>query len=587
MKEALGRRLDRLSGEANELLKLAAVAGREFSYETLSLVAEHDDETLLRLLEEGLGARVIEEAQQAGRFRFTHALMQETLLEEISTTRRVRLHGPIGEAIEQRYGDRAREQAARLAGHFVESAALNRDHAARAVRYSGLAVEEALDRLAWPEAAAHFEHALELLETAGGLPPLDEAALHEGLGRALVAMGGREADGFREAALAFRVYADAADTGAAFRVAAALGPAGIGGHRYEGMLAEAISLQPEGNPERGFLECELAFRRGLRGEHGESLRRLDVAFAIADRTGNRHLELRALEARATTDDFNGRPGLDDHVRAAALADELGDAPVAARAHPMAALSHLTHTLDLGAALRHAEAGRRAAEKTGLSAQILTAAYLESLVHLNLGEVSNREALERALELSPLDPRIVCTRFCFALVSGNNEEAEASLETFDHLDRELRGSLRSTSSFLVWGSCSYAAWWWATGLASARDMATRLCEEERRSRCGRWGTIGCFSRPGLVTIASGDAARIAAWHDEPETGESWRYSGLPPLQVVRGLAAEKLGRPAEALAHHNEAFDVYRPSLWLWPIAALERARLLVGDWNSGGRKRRR
>ena len=81
--------------------------------------------------------------------------------------------------------------------------------------------------------------------------------------------------------------------------------------------------------------------------------------------------------------------------------------------------------------------------------------------------------------------------------------------------------------------------------------------------------------GLVTIASGDAARIAAWHDEPETGESWRYSGLPPLQVVRGLAAEKLGRPAEALAHHNEAFDVYRPSLWLWPIAALERARLLV------------
>ena len=53
VREALGRRLDRLSEEANELLTMASVVGREFEYETLKLLSEHEDERLLRLLEEG------------------------------------------------------------------------------------------------------------------------------------------------------------------------------------------------------------------------------------------------------------------------------------------------------------------------------------------------------------------------------------------------------------------------------------------------------------------------------------------------------------------------------------------------------
>jgi predicted ATPase len=86
VKEALGRRLDRISEEANELLQVAAVAGREFTYDTLNLLGDRADEELLRLVEEALRARVIEEMPQAGRYRFTHALMQETLLGELSTT---------------------------------------------------------------------------------------------------------------------------------------------------------------------------------------------------------------------------------------------------------------------------------------------------------------------------------------------------------------------------------------------------------------------------------------------------------------------------------------------------------------------
>ena len=50
VREALRRRLDRVSEEANELLTVAAVVGREFTYETLTLLGECDDETLLGLI---------------------------------------------------------------------------------------------------------------------------------------------------------------------------------------------------------------------------------------------------------------------------------------------------------------------------------------------------------------------------------------------------------------------------------------------------------------------------------------------------------------------------------------------------------
>lgn len=575
VKEALGRRLDRLSLEANELLKIAAVAGREFSFETLQLVSGHDQETVLRQIEEALGARVVEEREGAGRYWFTHALMQETLLEELSTTRRVRLHGRIGEAMEQRLGARAAEQPARLALHFVESAALNREHAGKALAYSRLAGREALERLAWNDAAAHFEHALEQVEAAGGLEPLDEAELNEGLGRAYAAMGQHQREAFRALSQAFRVYADAGDVERTGQVAAFMSLTLASSPRLKGLLLEAIALQPEDSVARGSLEATLGAHVGSEGREEEAFLRLDAAFAIARATGDRRLGLTASRVRAAVLDFNGRVGLPDHVRAAELADELGDTAASANAHTFAALGHLTHDLDLEQALAHAARARASAEKTGLSTVIVTAVYIEAFAHLYLEGPVNREALERALGLAPLDPRIVSSRFFFALASGDDMEAEAALQAFDQLHRDLRGQARSSSGFLTWGPVTYAAWWWATGSERARGAAAELCGEYEASPLRVLGNDRLIQPSrGLVAIASGDRERIAAWHDEPPAGESWRLAGIPPLEVAKGLADEALGRPEEALSHYDEAVKVYRPSLFLWSLAAYERARLL-------------
>lgn len=182
VREALGRRLDRISEETNKLLQVAAVVGREFAYDVLTLLGERSEEELLRLIEEGLGARVIEEMEQPGRYRFTHALMQETLLGELSTTRRVRLRGQVGEALEKRWGALADERASRLAQHFVEAALLTPRYAAKAVRYAKLAARQAEAQTEWREAAKWYERAITLVtETEGGFGE-DEAELLVALG---------------------------------------------------------------------------------------------------------------------------------------------------------------------------------------------------------------------------------------------------------------------------------------------------------------------------------------------------------------------------------------------------------------------
>ena len=145
VREVIGRRLDPLSEGSNQALTVAAVIGREFTLELLGhLVDDMSSNRLLEVVEEALAARVLEEMPQTvGRYRFTHALIQETLLEETSMTRRVRLHAVISEVMERLYGNNPQEHAAEIAHHI--SQAVTMTGAERLVHYSLLAGERALE----------------------------------------------------------------------------------------------------------------------------------------------------------------------------------------------------------------------------------------------------------------------------------------------------------------------------------------------------------------------------------------------------------------------------------------------------------
>ncbi len=102
VREVIGRRLNRLSERCNETLTVAAVVGREFTLQQLDrLIDDMTQDMVLDVLEEALTARLIEELPSAmGQYQFTHALMQETLINELSLTRRVQLHARIAETLE-------------------------------------------------------------------------------------------------------------------------------------------------------------------------------------------------------------------------------------------------------------------------------------------------------------------------------------------------------------------------------------------------------------------------------------------------------------------------------------------------------
>ena len=71
--------------------------------------ANIDEDRVLEALEEALEARLIEALPRGlERYQFSHALIQQALSEELSPSRRVRLHARIGDALEELYGQTRR-----------------------------------------------------------------------------------------------------------------------------------------------------------------------------------------------------------------------------------------------------------------------------------------------------------------------------------------------------------------------------------------------------------------------------------------------------------------------------------------------
>jgi class 3 adenylate cyclase/pimeloyl-ACP methyl ester carboxylesterase len=94
VREVIGQRLSRLSEECNSILTIASVIGREFDLDALERASDLSLDRLLDLLEEAVAARVVAEVpHMVGRYSFSHTLIHETLYQELTTTRRVRLHG--------------------------------------------------------------------------------------------------------------------------------------------------------------------------------------------------------------------------------------------------------------------------------------------------------------------------------------------------------------------------------------------------------------------------------------------------------------------------------------------------------------
>jgi len=173
LRDVIGRRLSRLSEGCNRVLSTAAVIGREFSLDLLYRVAGVPDDELFAALEEAKASAIIEEHTSVGAaisYRFTHALIRQTLYEEILAPRRIQLHQHVGRALEEVDEKRLEEHAAELAEHFSYSS--DPADLSKAVNYGEMAAERAASVYAFGEEVRLLEQALKVQEV---LDPDDRA----------------------------------------------------------------------------------------------------------------------------------------------------------------------------------------------------------------------------------------------------------------------------------------------------------------------------------------------------------------------------------------------------------------------------
>ena len=437
VRDAIGRRLNLLSEGCNQALTVASVIGREFDFRLISaLMDDLTEASLLELVDEALAAHVIEEVSRGEeRYHFSHALIQETLSEELSTSRKVRLHALIGESLEDLYGANTEAHAAELAHHFAEAeAVLGPD---KLVRYSLLAGEQALATYAHEEALAHFERGLtaEQVPLSGTEPAKDEATakLLFGLGRARVATLPRNQmqEAIDTLSRAFEYYEKSEDVERAVAVAETpIAGFGFGHPTGLGQIIErALALVPPESHQAGRLLSRYGRVLGMEeGNCDGADAALAQALVIARRDGDTTLESRILITAANVDIFHLRPqeGLEKALRAIDLASHAGDVAIEVPARHWASGAMLL--------LGDLEGLQQQSRHLLLSAERLRDRYwLASALWRNengsalKGDFQEaRDFSDRGLSVSATDHRLLATRVLLEYQVGESEHRLAHL-----------------------------------------------------------------------------------------------------------------------------------------------------------------
>ena len=586
VREALGRRLNRLSEETNELLQIAAIIGRDFTYDTLTLLGDRDEDALLKMIEEALEARVIEETDQPGRYRFTHAQMQETLLAELSTTRRVRLHGQVGEALERRYGAHADERAGRLAMHFAEAATLSPRFSDKAAKYSGTAGRQALAQSAYPEAARHFRAALSAregqevdAEMAGLLHNLGESALHNG----------EPVEAWRSLRQAFDYYAGAGDLRRAVDVAYLAGTHTllIRGSQIQ-LIERALALVEEGSEDCGRLNAALGQAAGMLGQMERARGAFARAEAVAQNLGLRRLELDVLRFSQYVIGFQLQ--LDEAIiigdRTIALAQELNEPLIEAVAHFFNGGTHAWSGRPEQAG-RHSDALVTLAERLRMPYQLATAAYSQASVAVGRGDWDRaRTSLQWGLDAGSPDSRILTTLVYVAVEVGETAEAANWLQRLTDVVTPV-----PPGPSIEYGNLASAAARSAFVRGQAPDVALirRASQAVLASPVPGTALIKswAYTSRALLAHMTGDRTEAQEFLPHIEALGSLMLEGIQ-TDHIRGLLLETLDHTDDAVAAMEAALDwlpaAYKPAR---AETAYDCARIRIARDAPGDRERAR
>jgi DNA-binding SARP family transcriptional activator len=391
IRDVIARRLRRLSDDCLRLLTLASVLGREFSLAVLARAAELDEDDVLDKLDEAMRERVVTDVPGfPSELRFAHVLIRDTLYEDLTTARRIRLHRQAVQALEELYGESSSSALAELAHHSISGSDFG-----RGVRYARSAGDRALELLAYEEAARLYRTALETLELS---EPGDERTRCE----LLLALGDAQ------------------------------GKAGNTPEAKETLLAAAGLARSAGLPEhlgRAALGYGGRFPWLRAGTDRRLVPLLEEALAgLGEEESQLRVRLLARLAGALRDQPSLEPRSSLSREAVAIARRLGDADTLAYA--LVSLTTATWSPEIEELVPYVEEVKRLAEKTGDPERMFQWGWLQHIIYMNLGDIARAEEIavtHRAVawELKQRSQQWYSTvmRSLIPLVRGEFAEAE--------------------------------------------------------------------------------------------------------------------------------------------------------------------
>lgn len=570
VKEVIGRRLSCLSDRCNEILTVASVIGRQFHLDPLrQLITDTSEEELLGVLEEAVSARILDEIpREVGRYQFSLGLVQGTLLDETSTTRRVRLHARIAEVLEELHGERVADYATELVHHCYESMVVTGPE--KLIKYSIAAGEQALSAHAYEDALVHFQRGVTALE--GQTPgDLQTAALFYGLGRAQAAVY-REVEAFQSLKTAFDVFVQIGELAEA--VSAAVYPLALYGWRdLTRHLARALELTPPDSVEAG----RVLSRYGMalywdQHDYAGAREAFTQALSIARRERDATLEMWTLERFGEIDleELHLQQSTDRQLAAVTLADMAADLSAQVDTHYHAA-QVLVIRGRLDEAVRHAAQSAKAADRLrdrfrqvqaweiNLTAAILKGDWETARGwhdHL-MAHVPHRTEVPVRSIVALMRPEALCAcRAFLECESGNRDDAR------NWLNRAM-DVLAEDSATLPF--CLLAMIRAATELnESGRVEQIERTMAQVTSRDWEIPLIALNVKAALGLLAASKAESASASEHylalRPHQGTMGgvRWGGVPTaIDRVLGLLARAIGRPAEAIDHFEDALGFCR------------------------------
>jgi tetratricopeptide (TPR) repeat protein len=550
------RRVARLSASAQSVLHHAAVIGREFTLDVLSAVTGLDEDALIECLDTALRAGILDEPSVPSRtLRFAHALVRDTLYNDISRLRRTGLHAGVAAAMEQLHpGD-----AVALAHHF--DAAQAPDAAAKAAWYLRLAAEQAEGRYAHREAAGLWQQAVLSYAHAPGGTVADRLELVIGTIRTLSTAGERvSARALRDDTLAEVVGIGDAELTARVIVAYeahdlfAQHPVGQAPEKLVDLIDRTLYKLPAWCPE---LRCQLLASLAIELEQADDPRGEPAsveALVLARQLGDPTLLATALNARFRrsywTSTLTERERIGTELLALGMRHGLIGVEAAGR---QALVRCACGRGSFGAADEHVAELERLATTYDLAAAAASAAWYRGAHHTVAGRFAEAErAYQHAAELTSHAGLADVEQGFFPIASLSLALWTGKLA--DHVEVCRFAYARSPEQ----GAEAYALTLHAAGrLEEAREVAAVRHPIPRDMRFKIVMTLR-----GLVGLALNDYDRVVEAYnalrpldDEVAGGDTGGYAVLLPIAQLLGDLAVRLDQLQTANAHYRKAREV--------------------------------